>query len=189
MELIPLNFCIERYFTMEKKNTRNLILTLLIACMCCLAVTLTARAETGPGAGGSVSDYSGGSDHGISKVITVGKGGAEDSASSSSENAQAGRKGDSLGMFTTTGYCNCELCSSGFNLTYSGTVPRANHTIAADISVYPIGTKLMVDDVIYTVEDMGSHVNGSWIDIYYDNHDDAVAHGTKTQEVFAVIED
>lgn len=170
---------------MEKKNTMNLIFTLLIACVLCLTVTLTSRAETGPGADGNVSDSSG-----VSRVITAGRGGAEPSGSpSSAEEKENGRKGESLGMFTTTGYCGCEICSSGFSLTYSGTVPKANHTIAADISIYPVGTKLMVDDVIYTVEDMGSHVNGSWIDIYYDNHDDAVAHGTKTQEVFSVVED
>lgn len=98
------------------------------------------------------------------------------------------KRGESLGMFTTTGYCNCSECnSSGFTLTWSGTVPTANHTIAADLDQYPVGTRLMIGDTIYTVEDMGPDVDGSRIDIYYDNHDDAVAHGTKTVEVFAVL--
>lgn len=102
--------------------------------------------------------------------------------------AQTGTKGESLGIFTTTGYCTCtSCCSSGWTLTYSGTVPKANHTISADISLYPIGTRLMIDDVIYTVEDIGGHVEGNWLDIYYDTHDNAVAHGKQEQEVFTVL--
>lgn len=98
----------------------------------------------------------------------------------------SGTKGQSLGMFTTTGYCNCSRCSGGHNLTYSGTVPMASHTISADIDIFPIGTRLMIDDIIYTVEDIGSGVDGNKLDIYYASHADAVAHGMKTQEVFAV---
>ncbi len=113
---------------------------------------------------------------------------AADSDSSASKSGSNWKKGQSLGMFTTTGYCNCELCSGGNGRTYSGTVPKANHTIAADLNVFPLGTKVMIDGIVYTVEDMGSGVNGNKIDIYYDNHADAVAHGTKKQEVFMVSE-
>ncbi len=95
-------------------------------------------------------------------------------------------KGVSLGMFTTTGYCLCEVCSGGFDLTYSGTVPQARHTISADISLFPIGTRLMIGDTIYIVEDIGSNVKGNHIDIYYENHEEAMAHGMKTEEVFSV---
>lgn len=96
------------------------------------------------------------------------------------------KRGTSLGMFTTTGYCNCSICSSGHNLTYSGTVPRAGHTVSADINVFPLGTKLMIDDTIYTVEDIGGGVSGNKLDIYYDNHEAALNHGRKTQEIFTV---
>ena len=41
----------------------------------------------------------------------------------------------SLGLFTVTGYCGCDRCSGGHNLTYSGTVPKANHTLSAYQSV------------------------------------------------------
>lgn len=97
------------------------------------------------------------------------------------------RKGKSLGMFTTTGYCNCPICSSGSGKTYSGTVPQANHTISADINVFPIGTKLMINDIVYTVEDIGGDVDGRKLDIYYAFHDEALDHGRKTEEVFEVI--
>lgn len=98
------------------------------------------------------------------------------------------KQGQSLGNFTTTGYCNCGKCSGGHSLTYSGTVPKANHTISADLDRFPIGTKLMINGVVYTVEDMGSSVDGRWLDIYYDEHSQAVAHGMKTEEVFTIIE-
>lgn len=103
------------------------------------------------------------------------------------DSAGGWKKGVSLGYFTTTGYCNCELCSGGWGLTYSGTVPKANHTISADINVLPIGTKVMINGIVYTVEDIGSGVSGKHIDIYYDNHADAEAHGTRSVEVFTVI--
>lgn len=92
--------------------------------------------------------------------------------------------GMSLGTFTITGYCGCESCSGGHHLTYSGTVPKADHTISADLNLFPIGTRLLIDGTVYTVEDMGSAVNGNKIDIYYDTHEEALAAGTYTAQVF-----
>ncbi|MCC8026799.1 MAG: 3D domain-containing protein [Clostridium sp.] len=94
----------------------------------------------------------------------------------------------SLGTFKITGYCNCEICSGGHNLTYSGTVPTPNHTVSADLSRYPLGTKLKVGGTVYTVEDMGSSVNGNTLDIFYSSHEEALAKGTYTAEVFLVEE-
>jgi 3D (Asp-Asp-Asp) domain-containing protein len=92
----------------------------------------------------------------------------------------------SLGIFKITGYCSCDECSGGKNLTYSGTVPVPNHTISADLAVYPLGTKLRIGDVIYTVEDKGSAVNSQLLDIYYATHEEALAKGTYKAEVFLV---
>lgn len=94
----------------------------------------------------------------------------------------------SLGIFTTTGYCSCEVCSTGNNLTYTETMPQAGHTIAADITIFPIGTKLMIGETIYTVEDIGSSVTRNKIDIFYATHQEAAEHGVKQEEVFAVYE-
>lgn len=90
----------------------------------------------------------------------------------------------SLGMFATTGYCNCEICSHGFQLTYAGTVPKAKHTLAADLSRLPLGTEVMIDHTVYTVEDIGSRVVGNMLDIYYDTHEEAMAHGRQMKEIF-----
>lgn len=90
----------------------------------------------------------------------------------------------SLGIFSVSGYCNCNLCSSGFGLTYSGTVPKANHTIAADLTLLPIGSRIRVGNTVYTVEDTGSSIVGNKLDIYYDNHAAAENHGLQQLEVF-----
>lgn len=100
------------------------------------------------------------------------------------EEPEVPKAGDSLGIFTTSGYCNCDKCSKGHNLTYSGTVPQAGHTISADLNLLPLGTKVLINGTVYTVEDKGSSVNGNKIDIYYGNHDDAWDHGLQTAEVF-----
>ena len=92
----------------------------------------------------------------------------------------------SLGTFKITGYCGCERCSGEHKLTYSGTVPKAHHTISADLTRFPIGTQLRIGDTIYTVEDKGSSVKGNTLDIYYDSHDEALANGVYYAEVFLV---
>ena len=101
------------------------------------------------------------------------------------EEAPAPRE-TSLGRFTITGYCGCEQCSGGHNLTFSGTVPTPNHTISADLDYFPLGTRLEVDGTVYTVEDKGSSVNGNILDIFYGSHEEALAKGTYTAEVFLV---
>ena len=95
---------------------------------------------------------------------------------------------ESLGVFTTSGYCNCDKCSGGNNLTFAGTVPQADHTVSVDPDVLPIGTKIFIDGVVYTVEDIGSSVDGNKVDIYYGSHSDALDHGIQKQEVFLIVE-
>lgn len=97
-------------------------------------------------------------------------------------------EGISLGMFTVTGYCGCEICSGGHTLTYSGTVPTPEHTLAADMDRFPAGTRLRIEDIIYTVEDRGSGVQGDIVDIFYGSHEEALAKGTYTAEVFLIEE-
>lgn len=91
-----------------------------------------------------------------------------------------------LGSFQATAYCGCESCSGGHTLTYSGTVPQANHTIAADLEHYPIGTKLLINGIVYTVEDKGTHVQDQRIDIYFATHEEALAFGLQTVDVYSV---
>lgn len=108
-------------------------------------------------------------------------------AGDKAEDAPVQAKGASLGRFETTAYCGCsQCCPGGHALTYSGTVPKAGHTISADITVFPIGTKLMIGDTVYTVEDVGSAVSGNRLDIYFDTHRQALDYGMKMVDVYAV---
>lgn len=93
--------------------------------------------------------------------------------------------GEYLGSFESSGYCSCEKCSGGYALTYSGTVPQAKHTIAADLDLFPLGTRLVIDGIVYTVEDMGGGINGNRLDIYFASHEDALAFGLQTIDVYA----
>ncbi len=92
-------------------------------------------------------------------------------------------KGDSLGIFQITGYY-------GNGKTNSGTWPKADHTIAADTSVLPMGTKVFINHTVYTVEDIGGAVKGNLIDIYYNSYEEAfgvTALGHRFAEVFVAV--
>ena len=91
-----------------------------------------------------------------------------------------------LGEFQVTGYCSCTICcgEKEERLTKSETVPRASHTVAADPSVIPIGSRIVIDDVVYTVEDTGKAVEGMRLDIFFDSHEEAVRYGRKEKYVY-----
>lgn len=97
--------------------------------------------------------------------------------------------GESLGTVVTSGYCNCVLCCgiwAGGN-TASGVPPASDHTIAVDASdpIVPMGTKVVMNGVEYTVEDTGNFKRyGVDFDIYYDSHAEALAHGHQSVEAY-----
>ncbi|MCI9584849.1 hypothetical protein D3Z50_10445 [Clostridiaceae bacterium] len=121
-------------------------------------------------------------------VAATGSGPSGNTGPGSKETTQdTARRGALLGIFETTAYCTCkQCCPNGTALTYSGTVPKANHTISADITKYPLGTKLMIGDVVYTVEDIGSTIVGNRLDIYFSTHEEALDYGVQSVEVYAV---
>lgn len=141
----------------------------------------------GATASGSSSSSTSSSSAASSKNNSSGGGQAKETSKASMPSA-SGQKGESLGTFSISGYCTCEECIIGQGLTSSGKKPTGNHTIAADLSVFPLGTKLWIDGVIYTVEDTGSGITGNKLDIYFDSHEGATSYGRQTKEVFKVIE-
>lgn len=99
------------------------------------------------------------------------------------------RVGESLGNVVTSGYCNCPICCGIWSggPTASGVYPTSNHTIAVDASnpFVPMGTKVVMNGVEYTVEDTGAFARyGVQFDVYYDSHSAASAHGHQTWECF-----
>ena len=101
----------------------------------------------------------------------------EQTSSESSDSSQ----GTYLGNFTLTAYCNCaQCCGTAGNLTASGTVPTAGRTVA--MAGVPFGTQLLINGTVYTVEDLGTPYGH--VDIYFDNHSDALSFGLQTAEVY-----
>lgn len=92
---------------------------------------------------------------------------------------------ESLGEYKVTAYCSCVDCcgvwsaehpsrdSDYIQKTASGTTPKAGRTVAADWSILPVGTEIIINGETYTVEDTGSAVSGNHVDIYMDDHDAA----------------
>lgn len=99
------------------------------------------------------------------------------------------RVGESIGQVVTSGYCSCAVCCGQWagGTTASGVYPTANHTLAVDASdpIVPMGTKVVMNGVEYTVEDTGGFGRyGVDFDVYYDNHAAALAHGHQTWECY-----
>ncbi|MCM1159523.1 MAG: NlpC/P60 family protein [Clostridium sp.] len=97
--------------------------------------------------------------------------------------------GASLGEVVTTGYCNCSLCCGKWagGHTASGTVPKADHTLAVDAHSpkVPMGTKIVMNGKTYKVEDTGNFARyGTDFDIYFDSHEAALAWGKRKVEAF-----
>lgn len=90
------------------------------------------------------------------------------------------KKSTLMGNFKLTGYCACKKCTSGTGITYSGKKVRANHTVAADLKILPIGTYIILEGIengakkyngVYQVEDKGGGVKNKHIDIYQPTHE------------------
>lgn len=104
-----------------------------------------------------------------------------------------------LGSFRVTAYCPCELCCGYFAnerpkdefgnpiiYTASMNIAEEGVTIAADVSMLPFGTVLEVGGHRYTVQDRGGAIKGYRLDIYFENHEDVEAFGTKQLDVYRI---
>ena len=92
-------------------------------------------------------------------------------------------KAEPYGECRITFYCPCSSCCGEWagGPTASGVMPTANHTVAADL---PFGTRLLIDGQEYVVEDRG--VSGMCVDIYVDDHEEALRRGLYYSEVYII---
>lgn len=95
----------------------------------------------------------------------------------------AASSGECIGTFTLTAYCGCSKCCGGHK-TATGTTPTQGRTIAADTSILPYGTQVVINGIVYTVEDCGSGVKGNHIDIFFATHEEAIAFGRQSAKVY-----
>ena len=92
--------------------------------------------------------------------------------------------GTYLGQFVLTGYCPCAICCGKTNgVTASGRPARANHTIAADRR-FAFGTQMIINNMVYTVDDRGGAIKGNRIDIFFNTHSEALKFGRRRGDVY-----
>lgn len=91
-----------------------------------------------------------------------------------------------LGKFTLTAYCSCSKCCGKWasGNTASGKKAEANHTIATDPKVIPLGTEVVINKKIYVAEDTGGAIKGNRIDVFFDSHSDALDFGRQKAKVY-----
>lgn len=102
-----------------------------------------------------------------------------------------------LGMFTLTAYCSCDICCGSYAyhrpvddngeeivIGSSGKVLKPNHSIAVDPDVIPYGTRVMINGKEYVAEDCGGAIKGDRIDVYFNNHTEALEFGVQKADVY-----
>lgn len=89
-----------------------------------------------------------------------------------------------------TGYCPCFECSEGWGKqTMSGKTAKANHTVAADLSVFDLNTEVFVEgnrNRRYKIEDVGGGVKGNHLDIFVESHSECYDVTEKVAEVYEI---
>lgn len=81
--------------------------------------------------------------------------------------------------------CGKEPNHPEYGITYSGERVKENVTIAADLKVLPLGTKVMIEGLpgVHIVEDKGGAVKGKHIDVFIPNTEEAKAWGVQKRKV------
>lgn len=87
--------------------------------------------------------------------------------------------------YILTAYCSCEkCCGKSDGITASGTIATPGRTVAVDTNNIPYGTTVEIDGFgTYVAEDCGGAIKGNQIDIYFENHEDALDFGKKELKV------
>lgn len=98
-----------------------------------------------------------------------------------------------VGDFILTAYCSCPICCGIYSnvenpTTASGTTATQGRTIAADTSVFPFGTQLVINGQVYTVEDRGGAIVGNRIDVYFNSHQEALQFGRQTAPIYIQVD-
>ena len=86
--------------------------------------------------------------------------------------------------FTITYYCPCSrCCGKSDGITESGTIATEGRTIAVDPDVIPLGTTVTIGGHDYIAEDTGGAIKGLHIDIFVNDHQEALNFGKHEAEV------
>jgi 3D (Asp-Asp-Asp) domain-containing protein len=98
----------------------------------------------------------------------------------------------SLGEFKLTAYCSCVKCCGNWaynrpNGIIYGAIweeLKEGYSIAVDPNVIPYRTEVIINGHTYKAQDCGGAIKGNRIDVYFNNHNDALEFGVQYAEVF-----
>ena len=106
-----------------------------------------------------------------------------------------------LGEFALTAYCSCEVCcgewalnrpkdENGEEIVYTARGARAavGVTVAVDPDVIPLGSDVYIEGLGWYVAQDTGNFSENVIDIYFDNHVDALEFGRQDAMVSVVAE-
>ncbi len=84
-------------------------------------------------------------------------------------------------MVEATAYCPCSICcGKSDGITNSGKRAYANHTIAVDPSIIPLGTMVYLEGLgTFIAEDTGGAIKGHKVDLFMNEHRQALNFGIK----------
>lgn len=107
----------------------------------------------------------------------------------------------SLGEFKLTAYCSCEKCCDGWannrpvdeygNEIVYGSIGEKlveGVSIAVDPNVIPYGSEVVISGSTYIAHDTGGAIDGNRIDVYHNDHQNAIEFGVQYCEVFIVVD-
>lgn len=108
-------------------------------------------------------------------------------------------KETNLGEYKLTAYCSCAKCcgvyadnrptdSDGQEIVYGSTGERltAGYSIAVDPSVIPYGSVVTINGHEYKAMDCGGAIKGNRIDIYFNDHKEALKFGVQYADVYLI---
>jgi 3D (Asp-Asp-Asp) domain-containing protein len=80
---------------------------------------------------------------------------------------------------TVTAYCACPICcGKSDGITSSGALAKEKHTIAVDPNVIPMGSQVHLEGLgTFIAEDTGGAIKGNRIDVYMEDHNQALQFG------------
>ena len=90
-----------------------------------------------------------------------------------------------LGKFKLTAYCSCKKCCGKTDgITSTGTKATQGRTIAVDPKVIDYGSKVKINGKEYIAEDCGGAIKSNHIDVFFNNHQDALDFGVQYANVY-----